>query len=157
MEKEFPELEFFEYQNEFLSDWYSKKKLFYGKRQTGKSQLLRCEGYRFLQSGMNGLFLTTNKRMARDQENHFKSFIDAPSLDVDFESYGLLKGVRGKHYDFVLLDELQSASSISDVARVIEPMDYMFLRATFCKSQTSLSAFFPDGDGSTFFDSIYKY
>lgn len=159
MQNEFPFLKHHNYQNEFLSDWWSRKKLFIGKRRSGKTTLILCELRRFLNRDMDCVVLVP-RRM--DQKRIFRSYEDffGEKPDCEVRSFSeVRKGyLRGRRCDVVLLDEAQELAFEEFSAKVL-PMDPMFVRFCACKSSMDNIHYLLDQDGESkegFFDSVYR-
>lgn len=149
MNDEFPELEYKNYQNKFLEDWWSRKKLFKGMRQSGKTELILSELNRFQARNFDCLVITP-KQIQSDQLNarYIERFGQQPTCD--FASKGSLKNgsVRGYRYDVVLVDEIQEIG-LENIRYKVDPMDPMFIRACSCISSI--------GDiNEDYFDSVYR-
>lgn len=144
MEDEFPEMEYKNYQDEFLSDWWTRKKLFKGMRQSGKTELILSELNRFLKKGFDCLVLAPTQRMANDiKERYQKRFGEIPNCDIHSFKF---HDIRGYNYEVVLLDELHRIE-FDYIQNQIGPMNPMFIRA--CGSSSV------DEEVISFFDSVY--
>jgi superfamily II DNA or RNA helicase len=123
MQDEFPELEYKNYQDKFLSDWWSRKKLFKGMRQSGKTTLILCEMNRFLNRGMDVLVLAPRQRQAIDIKRRYEDhFGEVPDCDISSFASKLL----GHKYDVVLVDEAQEMKM--ETFHDIQSLCPMFIR-----------------------------
>jgi superfamily II DNA or RNA helicase len=149
MNDEFSELEYKNYQNEFLEDWWTRKKLFKGMRQSGKTELLLSELYRFQSRNFDCLVIAPTERQFRQIENRYIDRFEQHA-NCDFTSKGRLQNgsVRGYRYDVVLVDEIQE-TGLKSIQYEVDPMDPMFLRATSCISSNK-------DINEDYFDSVYR-
>jgi len=144
MQDEFSELEYKNYQDEFLSDWWSRKKLFKGMRQSGKTTLILCEMNRFLNRGMDVLVLAPRQNQAMNIKKRYQNhFGEVPDCDIT----SFATRLKGAHYDVVLVDESQEMKmEMFDEIRSLRPM---FLRMTSDQSGVGEQV-------ESFCDSIYQ-
>jgi superfamily II DNA or RNA helicase len=157
MEKEFPEFNHNNYQQEFLEDWWSRKKLFKGTRQSGKTTLILMETKRMIRSDMDCLVLVpTQSQIGTMKQTYQKIFGSIPL--ADFASFSDLRDgyYTGSKFDAVLIDEGQHLS-LDLLNREIFPMDFIFLRMTVPRENYG-DAYLSDEtvDSSELFDSVYK-
>ena len=144
MQDEFPDLEYKNYQDEFLSDWWSRKKLFKGLRQSGKTTLILCEMNRFLNRGMDVLVLAPRQRQAMELKRQYESqFGEVPDCDISSFASKLL----GHKYDVVLVDEAQEMKmEMFDEIRSLRPM---FIRLSAQQHEVR-------DEVESFCDSVYR-
>lgn len=155
MEDEFSELDFHNYQNEFLEDWWSPKKLFIGSRQAGKTTLINSELRRFSKNHMNSLVISTSHHSSRMvSQRYIERFGENPKADFKTASEVRDGFHRGNTYDAVLIDEAQQME-INEIIRLVHETNVLFLRACACKSMGNHHDLMEEY-GSDYFDSIYK-
>lgn len=156
MDQEFPELKDHNYQEEFLSDWWSRKKLFKGKRQCGKSTLIISELNRFEKHSFSAVVIAPTMDQARRLRDRYHERFGSHAR-ADFLSFHTaVDGVRGMKVDVVLIDELQE-TTFDKVNSIIAYTGPLFVRATACKSRFDDHHYLKDEDGdSGFFDSVYS-
>lgn len=155
MEHEFPELNFQNYQNEFLEDWWSPKKLFIGTRQAGKTTLILSELNRFIRQNMKSLVLAdTHATTQQISERYSERFGEIPN--ADFHTFSQIRDGfhRGSKYDTVLIDEGQRME-LDRIKRLVGETECLFLRVCACKSMMN-GGHVLMRDGSDYFDSVYR-
>ena len=156
MNKEFPMMEDREHHREFLKNWYSRAKLFRGKRQSGKTTLMLCEARRFSESGLEVLFLSPTKDMSLIIRDKYKQlFGEQPQFR--FGSYHSLERghMKGYNPDAVILDEFQNISfeTFQDEVVLMRPH---FYRASACLDTMNAVHYLRTANEGGFFDSIYS-
>lgn len=148
-------LEEYEHQEEFLRDWWSPKKAFYGSRRSGKTTVLLCELNRFLRNDMDCLWVSPKMGMAERAKTDYNTLF-GKRPDIKIASYDtILDGkIRGTMYDAILMDEFQE-TALETYTDNIAPMNPMFVRASVCTSSlTNPNHYLNDEPG--FFDSVYR-
>ena len=155
MEDEFPMFEHRDYQNEFLKDWWTPKKLFKGERQCGKTTLLLCELRRFENHGFDTAIVTptynTTNYFVREYEDTFGEKLDCVKTTYDkFENE-----TRGLHIDTVVMDRF-GQTTFDKISSSMPVLDPMFVRAAVDKSDIHNVHYLEDEDGTGYFDSVYE-
>jgi len=151
MESEFG-LSKFDYQEDFIRDWWSRKKAFYGSKSSGKTTLLLCELNRFLRNGFKCVWFSPTLQEARKMEDQYAELF-GERADVDKETYFNSPKLSKGEYDVVLMDEFQN-SSVEEQVKNIESSNVMFVRASICTSSRKTPPIITKK--FDFLDSVYR-
>lgn len=155
MQDEFPMLEHRDYQNEFLKDWWTPKKLFKSNRQEGKTTVLLCELRRFEEHNFDTIVLTPTQNqtnyLVKEYQNTFGEMPTAKKSTYNrFE-----KECRGSHFDAVIMDNF-GKTSFDKVSPFISTANPFFVRASVDRSNIHNIHYLNKEDGNGFFDSVYE-
>lgn len=149
MKEEFPALKEFGFQKDFLRDWWVPKKVFVGRRQSGKTELMLSELRRFEENVFDCVFLAPSQAMIKNLKMRYHERFGEHSRSRFFSYYSMGDGsIRGIDPDVVIMDELQSVE-FEDIQREIYPMRPLFIRA----SVDDVREF--EMEHIDFFDSVY--
>jgi hypothetical protein len=155
MQDEFPMLEHRDYQNEFLKDWWTPKKLFKGKRQCGKTTLLQAELKRFEDHDFDTIIVTptinTANYFVKEYQNAFGERPTAETVTYDrFE-----EETRGRQFDAVIMDRF-GQTTFDKISPSMSMLNPLFVRAAVDKSDIHNVHYLEDEDGTGYFDSVYE-
>lgn len=142
MEHEFPTLEYREYQNEFLKDWWSLKKLFRGSRASGKTTMMLCEYRRFRSAGFNCILISHSRRNCKELYNN----LFGERFPARIHKHNNLESMRGRNCDVAIIDGIQNITQ-SELDQYILPQNPLYIRASEDKHYKK--------DFSLSFDSVY--
>jgi len=155
MQDEFPMLEHRDYQNEFLKDWWTPKKLFKGERQCGKTTLLQAELKRFEDHGFDTIIVTPTINTANYFVKEYQStFGERPTAEtVTYDRFE--EETRGKQFDAVIMDRF-GQTTFDKISPSMSALNPLFVRAAVDKSDIHNVHYLEDEDGTGYFDSVYE-
>lgn len=156
MKNEFPMLQHDEVQNEFLKDWWTRKKLFKSNRQRGKTTVLLCELKRFMDHNFDTIILTPTKRQSKHFVKNYKDLFGEVPV-VQRSTYDRFeREFRGSsHVDAVIMDNF-GETTFDKVSPTVTGLNPIFIRASVDNENIHNIHYLNDEDGSGFFDSVYE-
>lgn len=154
MQNEFPCLEVRDYQKEYLSDWYSSKKLFLTQRRSGKTEMVLSELRRFQRFDLSCLIIVPTARHSEEfKERYFERFKERLTCEIA-TAFDLKEGrFVGRMYDVVLIDEMQEINDFDHIQNKIMPMVPTFFHATADRSRIHSNHYL--NNEPDFFDAVY--
>jgi hypothetical protein len=152
---EFPQLEEIEYQQEFLRDWWSPRKLFRGGRRSGKTEMMISELWRFRNHNFDTVLLAPKAENIRRIKERYKERFGQRLLCDSYSMTGIENITRSSlRYDVVIADEMQHLS-FEKLQQYILPLDPFFLRGAAAAEDVDMTQYLSDGDDD-FFDAVYE-
>jgi len=129
-------------QKEFLSDWWSERKLFKAPRHRGKTTVLLCEAKRFCEHGFDVQLISKDASTREALKRQYHDLIGEWSNNIGFRSQ--TQNLRGIRTDVVLIDDVDYTDDFEQFLIMAQ----MFIRAT--------SSLRSAKDYSIHFDSVYE-